>query len=65
MFPHLSDIARKFRDKGLKVVGISLEEPSSSLEQFVNGQGPKMDYTVHPLAWHQGSCRTIRATEAK
>lgn len=46
MFPHLSEIARKHRDKGLKVIGISLEEPSSSLEQFVNGQGAKMDYTV-------------------
>ena len=48
VFPHMSEIARKYRDKGLKVVGISVEEYSNSLEQFVQQQGPKMDYTVRP-----------------
>ena len=45
-----TEIAREYWDKGLRAIGISLEEPSSSLEQFVNGQGAKMDYTVRPLA---------------
>jgi hypothetical protein len=46
VFPHMSEIARKYRDKGLRVIGISVEEFSNSLEQFVQQQGPKMDYTV-------------------
>ncbi len=46
MFPHLSEIARKYKEKGLKVIGIGLEEDSTQLKQFVESQGSKMDYTV-------------------
>lgn len=48
VFPHLSDIARKYKDKGLKVIGIGLEEDAPQLKQFVDSQGSKMDYTVRP-----------------
>ncbi|CAL5228256.1 g11358 [Coccomyxa viridis] len=44
--PHLSNIARKYRDKGLKVMGLSLDDVSPTLHQFVASQGDKMDYTV-------------------
>ena len=44
--PHLSNIARKYRDKGLKVIGLSLDDVSPTLHQFVASQGDKMDYTV-------------------
>ena len=46
VFPHLSDVARKYKDRGLRVVGINIEDDSNSLDQFVQGQGAKMDYTV-------------------
>lgn len=46
MAPHLSNIARKYRDKGLKVMGLSLDDISPTLHQFVASQGDKMDYTV-------------------
>ena len=47
--PHLSNIARKYRDKGLKVIGLSLDDISPSLHQFVASQGDKMGYTVRSL----------------
>ena len=46
MFPHLSRIAQKYRDRGLKVIGLSLDDASPGLQQFVHSQGDKMDYTV-------------------
>jgi len=46
IFPHLSDIARKFRPRGLVVAGITQEEDSPRLQQFVDQQGAGMDYNV-------------------
>lgn len=54
VFPHLSYIARKYREKGLKVIGLSLDELSLALNQFVQSQGDKMDYTVGPCAFMIG-----------
>ncbi|CAK0785789.1 hypothetical protein CVIRNUC_009000 [Coccomyxa viridis] len=46
VFPHLSRIAQKYRDRGLKVIGLSLDDASPGLQHFVHSQGDKMDYTV-------------------
>ena len=46
MIPHLSKIQREYGDRGLLVVGISVEAPSPQLTAFVAQQGDKMDYTV-------------------
>ena len=44
VFPHLSKIAKTYADKGLIVVGISIEADSPQLAAFVARQ--QMDYTV-------------------
>ncbi|EFN56660.1 hypothetical protein CHLNCDRAFT_144508 [Chlorella variabilis] len=41
-FPHLSQLARKFRGSGLVVVGVNMEEDSPQIRAF----GDKMDYRV-------------------
>lgn len=38
MFPHLSKIAAQYADRGLRVVGISLEPDSPKLRSFVQSQ---------------------------
>ncbi|KAI3426908.1 hypothetical protein D9Q98_006852 [Chlorella vulgaris] len=45
-FPHLSELQRRHRGSGLKVVGVNMEEASPKLSAFVAQQGEKMDYTV-------------------
>jgi len=42
-------IAKKYKDRGLKVVSICVEEDSQALQHFVDQQGSKMDYTVSIL----------------
>ena len=44
VFPHLSKIAGAYADKGLVVLGISIEADSPQLDAFVARQ--QMDYTV-------------------
>jgi len=46
IFPHLSKIQGEYAAKGLRVVGISVEELGGELQQFVDYQSGKMDYTV-------------------
>ncbi|KAK9806245.1 hypothetical protein WJX72_007129 [[Myrmecia] bisecta] len=46
VFPHLSEIQKKFKPKGLRVIGVCLEDPSPTLKSFVHQQGDKMHYTV-------------------
>ena len=43
--PHLTELQKKFRDRGVVVVGVS-DEASSKVQPFVDGMGEKMDYTV-------------------
>ncbi|MGB9626178.1 MAG: TlpA family protein disulfide reductase [Phycisphaerae bacterium] len=43
--PHLSEIQKKYRDKGVVVVGITEEEPDI-VKPFVKEAGDNMDYTV-------------------
>jgi len=43
--PHLTELQEKFKDKGVRVIGVSTEEISTVMD-FVEGQGKKMEYTV-------------------
>ena len=43
--PHLTDVQKKYKDKGVTVIGIS-DEALDTVKPFVVEQGEKMDYTV-------------------
>lgn len=43
--PHLTELAKKFKDKDVVIVGISDEKPPV-VKSFVEKMGPKMDYVV-------------------
>lgn len=43
--PHLTELQKKFKDKGVVFIGIS-DEPASKVEPFVKQMADKMDYTV-------------------
>lgn len=43
--PHLTEIQKKYRDKGVIIVSVS-NEPAAKVRSFVQQQGEKMDYTV-------------------
>ncbi len=43
--PHLSDMQKKFKEKGVVFVGISTEPPPK-VKPFVQNMGDKMNYTV-------------------
>jgi len=43
--PHLTELQKKYRDKGVVIVGIS-DEPASVVKPFVEKMGAKMDYVV-------------------
>lgn len=52
MFPHLSELQRRHKDKGLTIVGVNVWERSygkgtlAKVEAFVERQAEKMSYTV-------------------
>jgi len=43
--PHLTALQKKYKDKGVVVVGVSSEDPAD-VKPFVKAQGDKMDYAV-------------------
>ena len=43
--PHLTKLQDRFKDRGVKIIGIS-REPLKTVEPFVKGMGSEMDYTV-------------------
>lgn len=43
--PHLTELQKTYRDKGVVVIGVSAEDPKT-VESFVQKLGDKMDYTV-------------------
>jgi len=45
-FPHLSGLARKFKDYGLLVVGINIERDEAVARRMVAQQGSNMEYSV-------------------
>jgi thiol-disulfide isomerase/thioredoxin len=44
--PHLTKVAARYKDKGVVVVGISIEKEESIVRPFVEKQADKMDYIV-------------------
>jgi thiol-disulfide isomerase/thioredoxin len=44
--PHLTKVATQYKDKGVVVVGISIEKEESVVRPFVEKQADKMDYIV-------------------
>jgi thiol-disulfide isomerase/thioredoxin len=48
MMPHLAELQREYKDKGVTVVGFTAKDPSNSAEKvakFVGKRGPKLGYT--------------------
>ena len=43
--PHLTEMQKKFKDKGVVFIGVTREEPDV-VKKFVEKMGDKMDYTV-------------------
>jgi thiol-disulfide isomerase/thioredoxin len=43
--PHLTELQKKFQDRGVVFVGVS-DETAAKVKPFVDGMGEKMDYTV-------------------
>jgi peroxiredoxin len=43
--PHLTDLQRKFAERGVLIVGVS-DESAAQVRPFVDGMGDKMDYPV-------------------
>lgn len=43
--PHLTELQKEYKDKGVKIVGIT-DEPADVAGPFVEKQGDKMNYTV-------------------
>lgn len=44
--PHLTEVAAKFKDKGVVVVGVSVEDEEETVRSFVEKQGDQMNYVV-------------------
>lgn len=44
--PHLSDLARKYREKDVVIVGVTNEQELDKVTRFVENMGEKMDYVV-------------------
>lgn len=43
--PHLTELQKKYKDKGVVFIGVS-DEPVEKVRPFVSKQGDRMDYTV-------------------
>lgn len=48
--PHLTKLQDRFKDRGVKIIGIS-REPLKTVAPFVRGMGSEMDYTVAVDDW--------------
>jgi thiol-disulfide isomerase/thioredoxin len=47
--PHLTELQKQYKDKGVTVIGMTAEDPNNSLskvEKFVTDKGSEMSYTV-------------------
>jgi thiol-disulfide isomerase/thioredoxin len=47
VMPHLSELARRYKDKGVQIIGVNIWEHDLALvKPFMDEMGDKMDYTV-------------------
>src|SRR5262245_9100185 len=45
--PHLTELAHKYKDKGVRFIGVDVwEHDTSKVKPFVDEMGDKMDYSV-------------------
>lgn len=47
--PHLTELQKQYKDKGVHIIGVTSEDPNNSLEavkDMVKDYGPRMDYHV-------------------
>ena len=45
--PHLTELQKKYKDKGIQFIGVSVwEQDQAKVEPFVKSMGDKMDYSV-------------------
>ena len=59
--PHLTELQRKYKDRGLVVIGITDENNPKAVAPFVAKMGDKMDYTVAYDDNHQTNNAYIHA----
>jgi thiol-disulfide isomerase/thioredoxin len=59
--PHLTELQKKYKDKGLVVIGISDENNPKALPSFVAKMGDKMEYTVAYDQNHQTNTAYTKA----
>jgi len=55
--PHIKDVYEKYHDKGLEIVGISLDEDRSRLSRFVQEQQMNWIHTFSGKAWQDPTAR--------
>jgi thiol-disulfide isomerase/thioredoxin len=60
-FPHLSQLARKYKAQGLVVIGVNIEGDPTAAKRTVMQQGNQMDYLVAMDAGQQASMRLMAA----
>ena len=65
IFPHLTDVQRKYKSKGLVVVGLTNEQNKGMLKQFVDQQSYAMDYRVAMDADGEGQEKLIMPAGAR
>jgi eukaryotic-like serine/threonine-protein kinase len=44
--PHLTELQKKYRQKGVTVIGVSVDQNRNAVAPYVKEMGDKMDYTV-------------------
>jgi len=59
--PHLTELQRKFKDKGVVVIGITSEPSAEAVAKFVSNMGDKMDYAVAQDDGQQTDAAYMRA----
>jgi len=53
--PHLSDLQKKYADKGLTIIGVTKEDPNNSLEAVEAMVKAKGDVMAYSVAWDDGA----------
>ena len=44
--PHLTELQKKYKDKGVTIIGVSVDQNHSAVSPFIKEMSDKMDYTV-------------------
>lgn len=52
--PHLSELQRQYKEKGVTIIGVTSEDPNNSLEQVESMASDKGDGMGYTVAWDTG-----------